>query len=69
MIDSKNLIVLKAQNQLLSFRITYYHEMITIETTLLHNLLKTQQIIYNLFSEELSVLQNGIPCLSKGFNI
>ena len=52
MIDSKNLIVLKAQYQLLSLRITYYHEMITIETTLLHNLLKTQHIIYNVFSEE-----------------
>ena len=67
MIDSENLIVLKAQYQLLSLRIIYYYEMITRETTLLHNLLKTQNITYH-FQKECPELINYQELYNNSYN-
>ena len=47
MINSETFIIIKAQSQILSLRITHYYEMILKETSLLQNLLKPQYIIYH----------------------
>ena len=67
MIDLENLIVRKAQYQLLSLRITYYYKIITRETTLLHNLLKTQNIIYH-FQKECPELINYNELYANSYN-